>query len=156
MLKQIIALGLTAMSVGFAFLSISNTANAEPSGASAAQSMPVGHPAIIQSEPKPGQVLVVMLYDQHCSLWCGKVRPIMKELAQDLGDRVFVDEIDVSKGQEKSAEEKCKQLGILSYYKDIESVPVVMVFDGKRRLAKELNGPKSKELYRGAIEKVLK
>lgn len=118
--------------------------------------MPAGLAAEGQSEPKPGQVLVVMLYDQHCSLWCGKVRPIMKELAQDLGERVFVDEIDVSKGQEKSAEEKCKQLGILSYYKDIESVPVVMVFDARRKLAKELNGPKSKELYRGAIEKVLK
>lgn len=118
--------------------------------------LPPGQAADGQSEPKPGQVLVVMLYDQHCSLWCGKVRPIMKELAQDLGERVFVDEIDVSRGQEKSAEEKCKQLGILSYYKDIESVPVVMVFDSKRKLAKELNGPKSKELYRGAIEKVLK
>lgn len=102
------------------------------------------------------KVLVVMMFDQHCTLWCGKVRPLMKELAEEFGQKVLIDEVDASRGKEKEAEDKCKQLGILGYFKDIESVPVVLLFDGKRKLLKELNGPKSKEFYRSAIEKVIK
>ena len=97
-----------------------------------------------------------MMFDQHCTLWCGRVRPLMKELAEEFGQKVLIDEVDASRGKEKEAEEKCKELGILGYYKDIESVPVVLLFDGKRKLLKELNGPKSKEFYRSAIEKVIK
>lgn len=107
-------------------------------------------------ENSQSRVLVVMMFDQHCTLWCGRVRPLMKELAEEFGQKVLIDEVDASRGKEKEAEEKCKQLGILGYYKDIESVPVVLLFDGKRKLLKELNGPKSKEFYRSAIEKVIK
>ncbi len=108
------------------------------------------------NENNQSKVLVVMMFDQHCTLWCGRVRPLMKELAEEFGQKVLIDEVDASRGKEKEAEEKCKQLGILGYFKDIESVPVVLLFDGKRKLLKELNGPKSKEFYRSAIEKAVK
>lgn len=115
-----------------------------------------------EGSPKEGadnsqsKVLVVMMFDQHCTLWCGSVRPLMKELAEEFGQKVLIDEVDASRGKEKDAEEKCKRLGILGYYKGIESVPAVLLFDGKRKLLKELNGPKSKEFYRSAIEKAVK
>lgn len=109
-----------------------------------------------KEKTEAGKVLVVMMFDEHCVLWCGKVRPIMKELAGEFGERVVIDEVDASKGKDKEAAEKCKQLGILSYFKDVEAVPVVLIFDGKRRLVKELNGPKTKEFYKTAIEKAIK
>lgn len=109
-----------------------------------------------EKEQDSSKVLVVMMFDEHCVLWCGKVRPIMKELAGEFGERVVIDEVDASKGKDKEAADKCKQLGILSYFKDVEAVPVVLIFDGKRKLVKELNGPKTKEFYKAAIEKAIK
>jgi predicted DsbA family dithiol-disulfide isomerase len=43
----------------------------------------------------------------------------------------------------------------LSLYKDVESVPVVLIFDVKRKQCKEINGPKNKDVYKAAIEKVI-
>ncbi|MBX9940071.1 MAG: hypothetical protein K2Y32_12500 [Candidatus Obscuribacterales bacterium] len=109
-----------------------------------------------KEQAESSKALVVMMFDEHCVLWCGKVRPIMKELAGEFGERVVIDEVDASKGKDKEAADKCKRLGILSYFKDVEAVPVVLIFDGKRKLVKELNGPKTKEFYKAAIEKAIK
>jgi thiol-disulfide isomerase/thioredoxin len=111
----------------------------------------------IASDPSkaPGKVLVVLVYDQHCKVWCTHVRPIIKELAEELGEKVHVEEIDNSPGSAEVALKQVKELGILKLYKDVESVPVVLIFDVKRKECKEINGPKEKAIYKAAIEKVI-
>ncbi len=102
-----------------------------------------------------GKVLVVLVYDQHCKVWCTHVRPIIRELADEFGDKIHVEEIDNSPSSAEAALKQVKELGILSLYKDVESVPVVMIFDVKRKQCKEINGPKEKPIYKAAIEKVI-
>jgi glutaredoxin len=102
-----------------------------------------------------GKVLVVLVYDQNCKVWCTHVRPIIKALADEFGEKVHVEEIDNSPGSTEAALKQVKELGIISLYKDVESVPVVLIFDIKRKQCKEINGPKEKGIYKAAIEKVL-
>jgi hypothetical protein len=102
-----------------------------------------------------GKVLVVLVYDQHCKVWCTHVRPIIRELAEEFGEKVHVEEIDNSPSSAEAALKQVKELGILALYKDVESVPVVMIFDVKRKQCKEINGPKEKPIYKAAIEKVI-
>ncbi len=102
------------------------------------------------------RALVVLVYDQHCKAWCTKVRPIMQELASELGEDVNVVEIDSSATVGKSAIKTAEDLGIIRYYKDVDMVPVVMIFDSKKKLVHELGGPKTKETYKAAILNTLK
>ena len=102
-----------------------------------------------------GKILVVLIYDKHCKVWCENVRPIMKQLADEYGEKIFVTEVDNSPDSAARAIEQVKALDILRYYKDVESVPVVMVFDARRKSFHEVNGPKNKDTYREAIEKIL-
>jgi predicted DsbA family dithiol-disulfide isomerase len=102
-----------------------------------------------------GKVLVVLVYDQHCKVWCTHVRPIVRELGEEFGERVHVEEIDNSPSNAEAALKQVKDLGILALYKDVESVPVVLIFDVKRKQCKEINGPKDKAIYKAAIEKVI-
>lgn len=80
----------------------------------------------------------------------------MQELAAELGDDVNVVEIDSSPSVGKSAIKTAEDLGIIRYYKDVDMVPVVMIFDSKKKLMHELGGPKTKETYKAAIESTLK
>jgi thiol-disulfide isomerase/thioredoxin len=112
-------------------------------------------PTVSEPAKATGKVLVVLVYDQHCKVWCTHVRPIIKELAEEFGDKVHVEEIDNSPSSAETALKQVKELGILSLYKDVESVPVVLIFDVKRKQCKEINGPKEKAIYKAAIEKVI-
>ena len=97
----------------------------------------------------------MLVYDQHCKVWCTHVRPIIRELAEEFGERVHMEEIDNSPSTAEAALKQVKALGILSLYKDVESVPVVLIFDVKRKQCKEINGPKNKDIYKAAIEKII-
>jgi len=103
-------------------------------------------PDVVPSVSNParaaGKVLVVLVYDQNCKVWCTHVRPIIKELAEEFGERVHVEEIDNSPSSAPAALKQVKDLGITALYKDVESVPVVLIFDIKRKQCKEINGPK--------------
>ena len=112
-------------------------------------------PAVSEPAKAVGKVLVVLVYDQHCKVWCTHVRPIIRELAEEFGERVHMEEIDNSPSTAEAALKQVKELGILSLYKDVEYVPVVLIFDVKRKQCKEINGPKNKDVYKAAIEKVI-
>jgi len=112
-------------------------------------------PAISNPARATGKVLVVLVYDQNCKVWCAHVRPIIRELADEFGERVHVEEIDNSPSTAQAALKQVKDLGITALYKDVESVPVVLIFDIKRKSCKEINGPKDKGIYKAAIEKVI-
>ncbi len=112
-------------------------------------------PARAQPAATSTRVLVVLIYDQHCKAWCTKVRPIMKELADEVGDSINVVEIDNSADAGKTGIKAAEDLGIIRYYKDVDMVPVVMIFDSKKKLVHELSGPKTKETYKAAIQSSL-
>jgi hypothetical protein len=134
-------------------------------GTATTQNAPLGtgaeasHPAPLDTgalkTQAAGKILVVLIYDKHCKVWCENVRPIMKQLASEYGEKIFVTEVDNSPDSAERAIEQVKALDILRYYKDVESVPVVMVFDARRKSFHEVNGPKNKDTYREAIEKIL-
>jgi hypothetical protein len=108
------------------------------------------------SDPTPQHVLVVLIFDEGCKVWCQKVRPIMKELKEQYGQRVDFLELDASAGTMKETEAKAKEAGVVSFLHDsADWVPIVGVFSPKRRLIKELVGPKSKDTYVSVIDKAL-
>jgi len=80
----------------------------------------------------------------------------MKELGEELGEDVVVVEIDSSADVGKTASKTAEDLGIIRYYKDVDMVPVVMIFDSKKKLMHELGGPKTKDTYKCAILSALK
>lgn len=78
----------------------------------------------------------------------------MKELKEQYGNRVEVVELDAS--LLKEAEAKSKALGVYCFLRDsAEWVPIVGVFSSKKKLLKELVGPKEKQVYAAAIDKAL-
>jgi hypothetical protein len=112
-------------------------------------------PAVSNPAAAEGKVLIVLVYDQKCKIWCTTVRPIIRELAVEFGDKVHVEEIDSTASVADAALKQVKELGVLKFYKDVESVPEVLICDIKRKHCEELNGPKKKEVYKAAIEKII-
>jgi hypothetical protein len=108
-------------------------------------------PAVSDPARATGKVLVLLVYDQHCKVWCTSVRPIMKELAAEFGDKVHMEEVDASPSSADATLKQVKELGILFLYKDIEAVPEVLICGVNRKKYRELNGPKKKEVYKEAI-----
>jgi hypothetical protein len=107
-------------------------------------------------ESADGKVLVVLLFDVKCKTWCSETRPRMRELQQIFGDKIAVAELDTTQSVLKETEKKAKELGILGKIADsIDYVPDVLIFDERRKLAKELTGPKETGVYQKVIEKLL-
>lgn len=109
-------------------------------------------------EPAPSQrkVLVAVVFDDKCVAWCGRVRPVMKDLSASHGPELQVTELDASKKSLKETTELAKQLGIKKAFEDAaDYAPLVMIFDRKLRLVKELAGPKLPEVYKSEVETYL-
>lgn len=104
---------------------------------------------------KNSKVLVVLVYDNHCKAWCGKVVPLLRELNCELQDKMILVELDNSPERANDAIKVAQEIGIIGDYKDIEAVPVVMIFNKSRKLVKQIDGPKDKCVYKAAIEKVV-
>jgi len=103
--------------------------------------------------PKP---LVVYVFDNACTLWTGKITPIIKELEMEYGERVTFVSLDETAGAKEKTRARAKELGLLSFLADFEDfTPVVAVFDSNHKLVKELAGPKAKTDYKVEIDKVL-
>jgi thioredoxin-related protein len=104
-----------------------------------------------------GQPLVVLVFDRNCKVWCGQVRPVMKQVRCDYsGKNVQFVELDTTESMLADSRKRAKELGISTYLADAaDYVPVVLVFDAKHKLTKQLPGPKTKADYEAAIEKVV-
>lgn len=117
-----------------------------------------GSPASASPQAKAAEkpVLVVLVFDQTCKAWCEKVRPLMKELGQEFGEGVRFAELDATEAVLAETKKTAKDLGVLNIFKDVmDYVPVVLIFNRKQQLVKELTGPKSKDIYRNNIQKAL-
>jgi hypothetical protein len=80
----------------------------------------------------------------------------MKELEQEFGDKVKFSELDSTDSVLPNTKKLARELGILGAFKDVmDYVPVVLIFDRRTRLVKELTGPKNKDVYRAGIDKAL-
>ena len=109
-----------------------------------------------ESLPDKRPVLVVLIFDESCKVWCQKVRPIMKELKGQYTDKIEVIELDASQPALKQAETVAKSYGVYGFLRDsADWVPIVGIFSGRKKLLKELVGPKQKEVYVAAIDKAL-
>jgi hypothetical protein len=107
-------------------------------------------------EPE-SKILMVLFFDQNCHAWCGAVRPIVAELKKTYSDQVDFVEIDVTQSRLKEAKEAAKELKISSYLSDVSDlVPEVAIFSAKRKICKELVGPKSSEVYENELKNVLR
>lgn len=100
--------------------------------------------------------LCVLVFDETCKAWCTKVRPVMAELKQTYSDRVEFAELDATQKVLADTKKRAKDLGILGWFTDdADYVPVVLIFDNRRNLIKELPGPKTKEDYSSNIDKAI-
>jgi thiol-disulfide isomerase/thioredoxin len=101
--------------------------------------------------------LFLMVFDKTCHAWCAKLRPIVKELQQEYGDRVDFAELDITQEVLPESKKIAKQLGILKLVPDFgDQVPSVAMCAKERiHLIKELSGPKPKAAYKDLIELAL-
>ena len=118
--------------------------------------IPESLPPITAGDPATAQVIVVLIYDKTCYGACQKVRPIIKELVEQHAGRVAYVELDAEPTSLKETEKVAKQWGVHSFLAEsVDVVPVVGLHNGKRELKKEIQGPKGKDEYAAAIDKIL-
>lgn len=80
----------------------------------------------------------------------------MRELEQQYEGKVEFAELDSTASALEASKTKAKQLGVLGYFTDVgDYVPAVLVFSPRRKLIKELVGPKKKSDYKSNIDKAL-
>ncbi len=100
--------------------------------------------------------MVVLLYDQDCKVTCTKVKPAMQELAQKFGPKVKYVELNTNEETFSDTMKSAEGLGIRKFVHDsAEEVPIVGIFDTKKKRMKELQGFKTKDVYDAAIQKAL-
>lgn len=105
---------------------------------------------------EPWSVMVVLLYDQDCKVTCTKVKPAMQELAQKFGPKVKYVELNTNEETFSDTMKSAEGLGIRKFVHDsAEEVPIVGIFDTKKKRMKELQGFKTKDVYDAAIQKAL-
>ncbi len=113
-------------------------------------------PAFAESERSDGAVLVLMVYNDKCTKYCGEVRPVLQELKIAYGERVLIKEVNASQQVLAQSQKQTEALGAGGFLKGVmDSVPCVGIFTKKRRLVKELAGVKKKEVYARFIDKAL-
>lgn len=101
--------------------------------------------------------MVVLLFSKTCHAYCEKIRPVLQELRQQYPKITFC-ELDTSQETLKETKAKAKELGKGVYQflaTTADNVPYVGFFACNGRCVKELNGPKTKEIYVNAIESTL-
>jgi hypothetical protein len=113
-------------------------------------------PALAQdvAPDKKAQLLVVLIYDESCTVSCSVVKPIVRDLATQ--QQIQYEEFNTSPKELSAALAKAKKFKMETFVSDrTEEVPVVGIFTVKGKRLKELSGRKTKEVYKEAIEKAL-
>ena len=118
----------------------------------------VGTTPACAGEPAEGEStsLVVLIYDTQCKWACDAVRPIMQELKEKHKDAFSYMELNATQDQLEESKKLAKQNGISWFLEDYSQfVPVVGIFNARRKCVKYLLGKKEKEVYAAALEKAL-
>ncbi len=113
--------------------------------------------ATAKPEESEAKVLMVLFFDENCHKWCSMVRPVVADLKKTYSDRVDFAEIDVTPAKLQEAKAEAKRLKIAGVLADVvDVVPEVAIFNKKRKLCKELVGPKPTNVYETELKNVLK
>jgi thioredoxin-related protein len=101
--------------------------------------------------------LFLMVFDKTCHAWCNKVRPIVKELRDQYGEKMDFCELDITQEKLPETKKEASQLGVLPLLPDFgDQVPCCAVCAKKRtNIIKEISGPKEKVKYEEMIELAL-
>ncbi len=119
--------------------------------------LPISTQAADAPKKDGDKVLVVMVYDGGCHLWCDEVRPIISDVTKKYGDKVALKEIDVQESALKASLGTADKLGVKSFVQGaLAWVPTVGIFTPKRKLIKTLPGVNKGDTYKKCIEKALK
>jgi ABC-type xylose transport system substrate-binding protein len=103
------------------------------------------------------KVLVVMIFDGGCHLWCDQVRPIISSVTKEYGDKVALRELDVQKSALQDSLGKAEHLGVKSFVVGAMSlVPTIGVFTPDRKLIRSIPGVGKGPTYKKYIERALK
>lgn len=103
------------------------------------------------------KVLVVMVYDGGCHMWCDEVRPIISSVTKQYDGKVVLRELDVQDSALKDSLGKADGLGVKSFVEGaLARVPTVGVFTQKRKLVRAVPGVKKGDTYKKYIEQALK
>ncbi len=108
-----------------------------------------------KEEIKNYEVLVVLVYDEHCTVTCTKVRPVMRELASKYGERIKYLELNSSAIDESS--KTAAAFGVKTFLSDsTDLAPIVGIFSPSGKRLRELIGFKERPVYEAAIDRILK
>jgi hypothetical protein len=117
------------------------------------------NPALAEETPKieSDMPLFVMLFDQHCKVWCSQVRTVLGELQQEFQGKAKYAELDTTPSKMKETMKQAQQLQIDKYVPDaMGNVPEVLVFTHHgKELVDEFAGVKDKKIYKASIEKAI-
>jgi len=100
--------------------------------------------------------MIVLIFDTHCKTACELVRPIMKEIKDEMKDCFSYVELNSSSETLADSQKTAKELGIHGFLADYaQFVPIVGVFTAKKKCIKVIQGPKAKDVYMAALQKAL-
>jgi len=109
-----------------------------------------------QDAAQPQSAMIVLIFDTHCKSACDIVRPIMHELKDEYKQCFNFVELDSSQEKLSESQAKAKELGVHPFLASYaQFVPVVGVFNAKRKCIRVINGAKSKAIYADALQKAL-
>lgn len=102
------------------------------------------------------KVRFIAIYDDKCQWSCGVVKPLVKGLKKDYGEKVDFFELNTSKGKISDSTKLAKELGVESFFtSSMAYIPCVGVFTKSGKLVKEIPAAKPKEMYVKFIDKAL-
>lgn len=103
------------------------------------------------------KVLVVMVFDGGCHIWCDQVRPIIEGVTKEYGDKVVLRELDVQKSELHASLGKAEELGVKGFVQGaLAMVPTIGVFTTDRKLIRSIPGVGKGPTYKKYIERALK
>lgn len=100
--------------------------------------------------------MIVLIFDTHCKTACELVRPIMHELKGEYKNCFTFVELDSSQEKLAESQAKAKEIGVHPFLASYaQFVPVVGVFNAKKKCIRVIDGAKSKDVYSAALQKAL-
>lgn len=109
-----------------------------------------------EEAPASQAAMIVLIFDTHCKSTCELVRPIMRQIKDEVKECFTFVELDSSAEKLAESQKTAKELGIHPFLADYaQFVPIVGVFTAKKKCIKVIQGAKSKDIYMAALQKAL-
>lgn len=101
-------------------------------------------------------LLLLLVYDDSCSISCNTVRPVIRELAEKHSGKLKYAELNISDQAIENSRKQAKELGVSAFLETASNdVPVVAIFNSKLKKVKNLPGVKTRDVYTKAVEQAV-